>query len=348
MDETNPAALAAHTMAICLPVGENYPNRQAAVSALELAVAKASGHAIRCDSSISGGKRAVYRCSSTLTTGSGANMKRGVTTWTGASLSDFQEPEKEADESKGAYKKRVRRAREKFAIGKMCNFKAVMTKKNGLWSFTIDPRSKINYHPHSSECTTMAKLTGASLRAAMKPLISADTSMKGKVVANALTSSSTSFTVVNLPSTSSMSRAQKNIKQESDAWYNEDFARLEKYLKDFKEKNPECHVVLEKDKDNRFERCFIGFGPSLRLLARAGLDMQAVDACDTRHHIFNGARIHIVMGRSGMNTTVPMGLSISMTETNVSYRFLAKCMKEVSQSTFSLFYILYCCTFICT
>ena len=57
-----------------------------------------------------------------------------------------------------------------------------------------------------------------------------------------------------MPSKASMYRAMNKIKWEGEAFYEENWARLEVYLRDLRKLNNNVHVVLEKDEDNHFER----------------------------------------------------------------------------------------------
>ena len=50
-----------------------------------------------------------------------------------------------------------------------------------------------------------------------------------------------------------------------------------------------------------------------------GLGLQAIDACHTKHHIFNGAVILLLVGRTGMNHNLPIAVALSMSETSDAY-----------------------------
>ena len=119
------------------------------------------------------------------------------------------------------------------------------------------------------------------------------------------------------------------IVREKDVHYDADWWRLEDYVKLFAEQNPSSAVKLVKDAENRFLRCFVGFGPGLNILKQCGLDIYYLDACFTKHHIVKGMQLHLVIGRNGNNRSIYLGISLDCSETNESYEFLAANLKDM-------------------
>ena len=83
-------------------------------------------------------------------------------------------------------------------------------------------------------------------------------------------------------------------------------------------------VVLEKDEDNRFVRYFIGVGASIHILLSYGLNMQSINACHSRHHIYKGPTYHFLVGRNGNNRNVTIAMTLTRSETSDSYHWMAK------------------------
>ena len=145
--------------------------------------------------------------------------------------------------------------------------------------------------------------------------------MKGKQVQSAVTGTGSSITVANLPSKSALYQQQLIIKHEDIQWYTLNWARLETYLLDLKERNPELTVRLEKDEDNRFWRMFIGYTPNIGVLRNAGLDVYALDSCHVKHLVAKGMQLHILAASQGANRNLLVAFSLDRTESAESYQF---------------------------
>ena len=108
---------------------------------------------------------------------------------------------------------------------------------------------------------------------------------------------------------------------------------LKKYLQDLVHGNNHLRVVLQKDDNNRFLQYFIGFGSSIQILTKFGLDMQAIDASHSRHHIFKAKgrpTYHLLVGRTGMNRNLTIALTLSMSKTSKSYDFMASNLMQMT------------------
>ena len=146
----------------------------------------------------------------------------------------------------------------------------------------------MNYRPHLPSCTCVAKLKGKALREVMDHSLAGNVHISGEEVKNTMTGISTGLSVAMLGCRSSVYDAQLKLKTSDDKFYGDKWDRLEIYLEELARLNPSFRVVLEKDKDNRFVRYFIGFGASIHILLSYGLNMQSIDACHSRHHIYKG------------------------------------------------------------
>ena len=133
-----------------------------------------------------------------------------------------------------------------------------------------------------------------------------------------------------LPSTYSMCREKISVKHKADGLYTKNWAKLEPYLEQLAHLNPSMTFVLEKDDDNWFLHYFIGFVTSIEILTRFGLGIQAIDAYHTKHHIFNGAVILLLVGCTIMNRNIPISVVLSMSETSNSYAFMANNLIQIT------------------
>ena len=205
--------------------------------------------------------------------------------------------------------------------------------QDNLWRFIVFPDTDLNFKMHSDECLCLPSIKGKALVSAMKPILAGNNSLSGKEVVNALTGSQTGLSIAMLPSKSALNRAQLAVRNEDDGWYTQNWGRLEKYLQDLAHGNTHLRVVLQKDDNNRFLQYFIGFGSSIQILTKFGLDMQAIDACHSRHHIFKakgGPTYHLLVGRTGMNRNLTIALTLSMSETSKSYDFMASNLMQMT------------------
>jgi hypothetical protein len=317
-------------MEVLLPLDAVYPSRAAASSAVFIAIAECYGKNIKQYRNQCGSQKITFICPS-------ANDHFDNTTKNVTEVADDDSGfhcHQYAGEGKVAYN--TRREYENVIhsadSGTICSFYAVarMTPKEKTWRFQIFQDSGLNYKPHSEECTCLAILKGKALRSKMKNVISGNHQLSGKELLNAMTGGTTNVSLPMLPSKSAMYRAKLSVKHDADGLYTENWAKLEPYLEQLAHLNPSMRVVLEKDDDNRFLRYFIGFGTSIEILTNFGLGLQAIDACHTRHHIFNGAVILLLVGRTGMNRNLPIAISLSLSETSDAYAFMAKNLMQMT------------------
>lgn len=119
-------------------------------------------------------------------------------------------------------------------------------------------------------------------------------------------------------------QSRLKIIREEEQYYNLNWGRLEKFLQDFKEENPDSHTDVKKDFSNRFVGCFIGFGASKFALEATGLGFFALDACHSYHRIAKGLRLHILAARTGENTVLILAICLHAKESNESYLYFAR------------------------
>jgi hypothetical protein len=177
------------------------------------------------------------RCSTVLTTTAGKSdkSKRGSTKWAAADLPGFSCTQKDG-ESNHAFARRRALELEAFAEGSgaaLCSFKAILKRKvvNGdaKWSFNVNDDGS-NFKEHAGTCFAFAKPQGRVLQRMLRENITADPSLSRGGMEIALTGAAASLTAATVPSRSSLYRASGEIKHESDAWYTEDWARMETYI----------------------------------------------------------------------------------------------------------------------
>jgi hypothetical protein len=206
-----------------------------------------------------------------------------------------------------------------------CPFYAVARKssQDNKWQFIVFRDSDMNYRPHSTNCMCSALLQGKALREAMERTLAGNVHISGEEVKNAMTGVGTGLSVAMLGSRTSVYDAQLKLKTSDDKFYGDKWARLEIYLEELARLNPSFRVVLEKDEDNRFVRYFIGFGASIHILLSYGLNMQSIDACHSRHHIYKGPTYHFLVGRNGNNRNVTIAMTLTRSETSDSYQWMA-------------------------
>ena len=295
-------------MSQLLPLNGTYPTRKLATAAIRRASNLGTGHGVRVDGNGSSKSRVKYIC---------ANI--------------------------GPAKARV---------GCDCSFEAVALRKvtgrkrrgahcgggdkegndalaqTFYWKFKTYDDTGLNYVPHSEDCTALARISNDILEPMLYESVAANPAITGKSMVSQLTARSTTLSQADLPSSRSIYRAKKTLVNGGDAYYNEYWARIETYLRDFKDANPECHVTLEKDPQNHFKRYFVGVKASVEILRHCGIDFFGVDACFTKHHIVNGMQLHLLCGRTGENTYVIIAWSLELAESNDTYQwFAAQCKK---------------------
>ena len=86
-----------------------------------------------------------------------------------------------------------------------------------------------------------------------------------------------------------------------------------------KTSNDDFHIILRKDKDNRFDRMFIGYQQNLRVIKKLGLDFYGIDSCHVRHLVAKGMQLHILVSSQGTNHNVLLDYSLDVNESSTSY-----------------------------
>lgn len=145
--------------------------------------------------------------------------------------------------------------------------------------------------------------------------------------AQLLTSHSQPVGVGQLPSGRTLRRAVQQVREEADAWHDENWARLYDYLCELN--TDEFFVDAQVDELGHFEGYFVGILAALKVLEAAGLDYFSVDACHIKHVMSKGLQLHLLVGRTGANKFVPVAFSLNLSETSASYSWLASCCKEM-------------------
>ena len=300
-------------MAARLPRNGVYNSRTDGRCALQAAVTAAFGKAVRVDGSASNSRRVVFRCGSVI------------------------ETKKRLTSSGKVYVTGAKRKRED--LGNACTFLAILRRRKAsqtgttsggndnvyVWFFEVfqNENSKRNFVPHSESCICRAKITTKLAASLLSEAVRANPKISGKAMLSQITARSMPVTVGDSMTARTLYRARHLVNTADDAYYNSYWERLERYLTDLQAMNPDCHVCLEKDTNNRFQRYFVGIKPSITLLEQCGLGFAAVDACFTKHHIVNGMQLHIIAARTSMNTIVIIGWSLELSESNDTYSWLA-------------------------
>ncbi len=260
------ATTVAEKMKIHLPLHVGYATRGEATEALHLALLRSAGSDCKIDSGRSGKDRVTLRCPSSMKPVKGARAK-----WRALDLGDFACPQKEG-EGYIAHRNRRMVELEEFAESQgHCGFKAVLVRGGSCdgggagggggscgdseptWYFKIMD-SGLNFKMHSDDCIVVGKATGRVARCLVKASAKADPSLSCASAIINITGDDSQMSIAMMPSKASMYRAMNKIKWEGEAFYEENWARLEVYLRDLRKLNNNVHVVLEKDEDNHFER----------------------------------------------------------------------------------------------
>ena len=297
-----------------LPIDGQFQSRKEATNAMKAALFHCCGLSCGLDKARSNCRQATYRCTSAL--------EKSV--WKGDKLEEFGCKQQE-NESAFRFKQRRNEALEDFACKQsdLCPFKAVAVKfqdkasGEARWKFKMF--NGLNLVPHHDECLALCVASGSAMTDFIRERDCAVSTLKRTV--ESVAGGNTDVSALMLPSKSTIYRAKLGVRDESDAWYNQNWARLERYLLELQQ-NPDFYVKLVKDGD-RFSRYFVLCRKSIEVLHTAGLDFYAIDACHTRHHIAKGMKLHLLVGRNGSNQNVFVGWSLDSRETKESYAFFA-------------------------
>ena len=223
-------------MARHMPLGCIYRNREEAKNAVRLASVHAFGNGVCIDNSRSSGSNLCLICENAT------NVKK-----------EEQSASAPAEEScQFTAFAHCKRATKRCHDGSGSGGQASHDNATSLWSFKCFDTG-LNYVPHSDDCTAKIRPTKDVLQQILSVAVSANPNVSGKAMLSHLSARSAPLSVADAPSYSSMYRARMAIRSNSNIYYNEFWARIETYLNDFKQANPTCHVVLEKDADNRFK-----------------------------------------------------------------------------------------------
>ena len=321
-----------------------FSNRKNAVDHLKTAVLEDGGHGVQIDAKQSGKNRVVFRCPTHFERDPGKEEGRAssvTTLYVTKKKPGFDCPQL-ALEGKRAYQRRSYHEAEEHAYQQQyCRFKAILCRVNvkgeadadgnldcaKCWKFNNVVRDDAKHHiytRHSSDCTDVGKATGRVLGQYMATAVSADPHMKGKATRLAVAGAASGITAANLPSASTMYRAQSVVKHGELKYYDHSWARLEVFCIELQKTNSTWRVKVVKDEDGAFLRCFIGFGMNLEIVKFAGLDVYAVDSCHVKHLYAKGLQLHILVANTGACRTVIVAISLDITESNESYIFFAE------------------------
>eukprot|EP00750_Incisomonas_marina_P003841 INCI13418.4.p1 GENE.INCI13418.4~~INCI13418.4.p1 ORF type:complete len:731 (-),score=85.37 INCI13418.4:161-2284(-) len=289
-----------------LPRALTYESRKEATTAIRRAVVQATGHGVRIDPKRSSARRVTYVC---------------VNVGPAQARVDSGCPFEAVAVRKVAGRKRR---------GSHCGGGAVQGDgagaQNFYWEFKTYDGTGLNYVPHAEDCTARARVTNDVVETMLYEAVTANPAISRRSMVSHLTARLTTLSAADIPSTTSIYRARRAIKDSNDRFYNDYWARIESYLADFETLNPESHVKLEKDPQNHFKRYFVGVKASVKMLQHCGVDFFGIDACFTKHHIVSGMQLHLLCGRTGANTNIIIAWSLELSESNDTYRwFAAQC-----------------------
>ena len=280
-------------MARQLPLDGRYGNKQEVKKAIRLASAHAFGHGVRIDNSRSRGTYLRFICENATDAEESCQF---------AAVAHCKTGSKRRRGGSGGQASRDDTA--------------------SYWRFKVFDTG-LNYVPHSDDCIAKIRMTKDIVQDILSGAVSANPNVSGKAMLSHLSARLASLSAADAPSNATVYRARMVIRSKSNAYYNECWARIETYLTDFKQANPACHVVLEKDPDGRFKRYFVGVHASIEMLKHCGLDFYGVDACFTKHHIVSGMQLHLLCGRTGANTNIIIAWSLGLKESNDTYQWFA-------------------------
>ena len=320
-----------------LPMAKTYSTRKEGRLAAQFVSVAAGGQGIRGDNNVSWGKCLTMRCESMFKPPPNSNKKGATCLCSDPKhesefLGDDFECERKEGEGERAYKSRFLQAKIDYGEEKgHCSFLAVLKcVKCGEfeeWKFQT-MKNDLNYLPHSATCLHNGKLRGGNVVKVMKKAISSNKESSGKKVIDMMVDKS-HIGRGNLPSGSTLYRAQGKVKNEAFKWYDKNYERLEDYLIELKKENPSFRVTIVKDNENRFLRLFIGIGTSMQILKHAGLDVYGIDSCHFKHDVVKGMQIHLLVSNQGAWQNVILAMSIDINESCESYCFFASECKEM-------------------
>ena len=232
------------------PARVMYKTRKDALLALEESALRGSGKQHRQDPNRKNKHRITCVCATAMEGGHWLPMK-----------SDMLICMRRSDEGQQQFRRRkVAEATTLWKEQGKCPFQAVLrhSSSTGMWTwqeYSVDG-NMCTFIPHARSCAApLLKASGAFMEKMMGSIVRADPLLSGNAIQALMTSSGSSLNSANLSSKSVLYKAKKQVADEELRQYDYRMSALEPYLREFKSKNPDSHVVLEKTSDNSFKRC---------------------------------------------------------------------------------------------
>ncbi|GJL67070.1 MAG: hypothetical protein NPIRA05_20410 [Nitrospirales bacterium] len=147
---------------------------------------------------------------------------------------------------------------------------------------------------HKPNCDSVAKISRLELQRieSIRTSVAADQGVRGKTLIQLAAADGNSMASIK---ERTVYRAKREIRGETDRYYEIDFAKIPGWIKEFKAKNESSfasYETVEEKKDGKvkkvFHRAFIAYGPNLHGILHAGLDFGAADGAHSKHLLFNG------------------------------------------------------------
>ena len=310
-------------MSQLLPPTVEYESREEAAIALKFALLQVHGKCgIRCDSSRSGGSRAVYVCQSIVHTVSTLNSSGQRIDGRTAFNVEVARPAQLEGETTPQFKRRCTRAARK---AQACHFLAVLRKLGTKrWIFDTVSTDGQNYIGHDASCWQLGTVPGAVASKLLEEAIHADPKISGRAMHAQLIAKSSPVGAGTAPSASTLYRGRAAVAATSEERYNIYWARLRTYLDEFAEMNPSSSVAYVADARGHFQRYFVSIFSAVNLLRHSGMGFYSIDACHTKHRIADGMQLHFLVGRTGNNTNILVAWSLEAKENADSYSWFAQ------------------------
>ena len=110
--------------------------------------------------------------------------------------------------------------------------------------------------------------------------------------------------------------------------YDGNWAKLDRWGKEFEARNSGSKFHLEADEEGRFKRLFVGIGSAVRIADKTGIEFSGIDATFFRHVIYKG-RALILVTRDGNNQILVLAWVIAQKENADNYEYMAEQVKEM-------------------
>ena len=203
-----------------------------------------------------------------------------------------------------------------------CGYKVVLKKsrsKKVLLKWSMD-RQKSNYQ-HGAHCISAGKITSREVK-----MLTRDKSRAKIEEIRQRIATTNKISMASVPQSVAVQYRLGCVYSPTN--YDGNWAKLDRWGKEFEEMNPGSKFHLEVDEEGRFKRLFAGIGSAVRIAAKTGIEFSGIDATFFRHVIYKG-HAFILVTRDGNNQIMVLAWVIADKENADNYEYMAKHVKEM-------------------